>query len=93
MLDISLTYAQADEELDLAGLLSMKLARAGRADACIISRWEESAASLRRSARMAWRYPTRRMTCSVRPSLGKFSAMPVPKSSRPAAGTTPARCA
>ncbi|MBA2570554.1 MAG: GAF domain-containing protein, partial [Chloroflexi bacterium] len=47
MLDISLTYAQADEELALAGLLSMKLARAGRADACIISRWQESAASLR----------------------------------------------
>ncbi len=47
MLDISQTYAQADDELTLAPILATKLTQAAHVDACIISRWDESAGFLR----------------------------------------------
>ncbi len=47
MLDISRSYAQADDEPTLAALLAQKLARAAGADGCVISRWDEATAELR----------------------------------------------
>lgn len=47
MLDISQTYAQGGDELTLATLLTKKMTLAVGADACLISRWHDSAGFLR----------------------------------------------
>jgi diguanylate cyclase (GGDEF)-like protein len=47
LLNISQTASEAEDELTLAKILATKLCSAARADACVISRWEEGSTILR----------------------------------------------